>query len=177
MIFFKNINSFLNFRSRVATLALGHTFDHIMVLVFDFGLYPIVMLYFGIIWGTIIMGILSFLFCLLTMKFYDWSKTDWLGIEALKQFREEEKNDNKFHRALSWGLRKGNFAVLLILSIYKDAFITTAYMRKGAHLYDGMDARDWKIFMSSLFISVIWWSFLANTVITGFRAIFSHFTF
>jgi hypothetical protein len=162
-----------NLKGRIATLALGHTVDQIMTKGFDFVIYPAVMYFFKPLWGTVVMILLSFILCLATMKFYDWSKTDWLGIETLKQIREDEKNGSWFSKLLSWALRKGNWMVLLILSIYKDAFITTVYMRKGANQYNGMNLSDWKIFIASLVISNIWWSFLVNLSMTSVKALFT----
>ncbi|MCK7474450.1 MAG: hypothetical protein MZV49_14915 [Rhodopseudomonas palustris] len=51
---------------------------------FDYALYPFVIYSFGILAGGLIMMVLSFAACQLTLWFYDWSKHDWLGIEAVK---------------------------------------------------------------------------------------------
>jgi hypothetical protein len=127
------------------------------------------MLYCGAIWGSLVMIVLSFLVCLLTMKFYDWSKTDWLGLEYLKQLREEGGEGNRFSRALAWALRRGNWAVVLVLSLYKDPFYATVYMRKGAHEYTGMGKSEWKVFLSSLVIANLYWSVLVNVGLSGLK--------
>jgi hypothetical protein len=158
-------------KGRIALLALGHTADQIMTKGFDYVLYPAVMIWLGFAWGTIMMIFCSFLVCFATMKFYDWSKKDWLGIELLKQVREEHREGSRFSRILSWALRKGDWVVMIILSVYKDPFITTVYMRKGVNKYNGMGLREWKVFITSLIISNLWWTILVNISLSSVKAL------
>lgn len=101
------------------------------------------------------MSILSFIACLLTLLFYDWSKRDWLGIEAIKELKHYE-GDGWFRRGLAWLLKKGDPFACIVLSIKCDPFITTAYLRHGA--FNGMTRRDWKIFVASWLIGNVYWS-------------------
>ncbi len=149
-------------KGRIATLLIGHTADQLMTKGYTYGLVPLIMLHFGALNGTILNFVLSFLLCLLTMRLYDWAKKDWLGIETLKEIREESHSENLFSRMFSWALRKGDWAVMLVLSVFKDAFYCTVWMRKGAHQYDGMSLRDWKVFMTTLVISTLWESIWVN---------------
>lgn len=52
-------------------------------------------------------------------------------------------------------------------SVWTDPFVTVAYLRQGAHQYNGMSARDWKIFMLALAIGNGMWSI---TLFTGMSA-------
>ena len=127
---------------------------------FDYLLYPFVIWKKGLIKGGLMMTVLAGLVYYLLLIFYDWSRRDWLGIEAIKGLKDYNGN-SKIRRFTSWILRKSDIVVLLFLSIKYDAFIITAYMRHGNHQYNGLARRDWKIFFSSLIISNIYWSLAA----------------
>jgi len=100
------------------------------------------------------MSVLSFLVCLLLLKFYDWSKRDWLGIEAVKSMKHYEGN-SRLGRLIAWLLCRGDAVACVTLSLRYDPFITTAYLRRGA--FNGMMTRDWRIFVLSWFIGNAWW--------------------
>ncbi|MFZ2634556.1 MAG: hypothetical protein WA081_08265 [Desulfosalsimonadaceae bacterium] len=142
-------------KTRFAELAVGLTVNQLTVWAFDFFLYPFVIYEFGVIKGGMVMTFLSFLACIGSLRFYDWSKRDWLGIETIKGVREYN-GEKSIGRFTSWILKKSNAVVFLFLSIKFDAFITTAYMRHGK--YNGMGKREWGIFMGSLLISNIYWT-------------------
>lgn len=110
--------------------------------------------------------IASFLICYATLWFYDWAKKDWLGIETAKQLREYT-GTSRVARVLGWAAAKGEAALLVVLSVWTDPFVTVAYLRHGAHQYNGMSARDWRIFLLSLAIGNGYWSVL---LITGISA-------
>jgi hypothetical protein len=80
----------------------------------------------------------------------------------------EYEGTRRFGKIMSWALTKGNIVVFLVLSINLDPFITTAYMRKGKHQFNGMSKRDWTIFMGSLLISNAYWTlacFMGITIV------------
>ncbi len=97
------------------------------------------------------------------MKFYDWSKRDWLGIETIKSIKGYDGN-KKIGRITAWMMRKSDPLVFLFLSIKFDPFITTAYLRKEK--FSGMSRRDWKIFIGSLLISNAYWTLACYMGIT-----------
>ena len=141
----------------LGTLGVGHAANLLMVWSFDWGLYPYIIWYYGLWLGGLIMMCLSFLFCWGTIIFYDWAKKDWLGIEMLKDLRD---NDPKslIGRMTAWAMRKGDLAMMIFLSIQFDPFITVCYMRHGANWYNGLSRRDWKIFIGSLLIGNAYWT-------------------
>lgn len=149
----------------LATVAVGHGANFAMVEGFDFILYPSVMAYFGTLKGAAIMWLLSFLVCYGTILFYNWSKTDWLGIEAAKEVLDEE-HSSFFLRAMSWANKKGKWAILIVLSIFTDPFICLIYMREGAHNYQKMTRLDWRIFWLSFVIANTWWTTVIFTGLT-----------
>lgn len=147
----------LSYKGRVAELAVGLMANKLMVWAFDFFLYPFVIYRFGIIKGGIVMTFLSFLICLGTIKFYDWSKRDWLGIEAIKDLKGYE-GEHQLGRFTSWILKRSDPVAFLFLSTWYDPFIVTAYLRHGANKFNGMNSRDWKIFMGSLIFGNAYWT-------------------
>ncbi len=145
------------FKKRVTELGLGHSVNLITVWGFDYVLYPLVIFWLGLAWGFVVMAMLSFLVCWLTMKFYDWSRRDWLGIEAIKDLKVYD-GPSRARRWLAWVLRRTDFVACILLSIKFDPFIVTTYLRRGH--YGAMDARDWRIFLLSWLIGNAWWSLL-----------------
>lgn len=145
------------YKERAAELAIGLSANSLLSILFDWLLYPAVIYWLGIGYGGVVMTLLAMLACVAMMKFYDWSKRDWLGIEALKGLREYAGN-TRLGKLTSWILTKGNIIVFLFLSVYFDAFITTTYMRHGKHQYNGMSRRDWAIFITSVIISNVCWA-------------------
>jgi hypothetical protein len=145
------------YKERAAELAIGLSANSLIGISFDWFLYPAVIFWLGIVYGGVVMTLLAMLACVAMIKFYDWSKRDWLGIEALKGLREYAGN-KRLGKLTSWVLTKGNIVVFLFLSVYFDAFITTTYMRYGKNQYNGMSRRDWTIFTSSVIISNACWT-------------------
>lgn len=143
--------------ARVAELTVGYTVNQVIVWIFDFVLYPFAIYRFGLGWGFAVMACLSFFACWLTMLFYDWSKRDWLGIEAIKGLKEYD-GPNRSARWLAWAMRRSDPVACALLSVKFDPFIVTAYLRREH--FGGMTRRDWRIFLLSWFIGNAWWSLL-----------------
>lgn len=152
----KGISLFRKEKKRMAILGVGYSVAFLTNYPFDYILYPYVIWKLGILRGGIIMSLLSFIVCYLTMLFYDWSKKDWLGIEAIKKVREYSGR-SFMGKLTSWMLKKSDPVILVFLSIQFDPFITTAYMRKGVEAYNGMNRRDWTIFISSFLVANAYW--------------------
>jgi hypothetical protein len=77
----------------------------------------------GLIKGGIVMMALSLLACVILLRFYDWSKRDWLGIETIKGMKDYQ-GGSTLRRFTAWILRRSEPVVFLFLSIHEDAFIT-----------------------------------------------------
>lgn len=147
-------------KQRIATLGLGYLGNHLVNKVINWGVDPLIALSsngriggiegFLLTWALILT--ISFVACYLTLLFYDWSKKDWLGIEAAKELKDELEG-GRFKRLIASALRRGDKFAVVALSIFTDAFVVVAYMRHGANQYNGMTKRDWKIFLVSLLIS------------------------
>lgn len=147
-------------RTRVTQLLVGLTVKDLTDRAFDYLLYPFVIYKLGILKGCLVMTCLSGAVNILTLKFYDWSKRDWLGIETIKGMKDYQ-GKSRFGHLTAWILRRSDPVVFLFLTIKEDAFITLVYMRHGSHQYNGMSARDWRIFLGSVAISNIYWTLAA----------------
>ena len=62
-------------------------------------------------------------------------------------------------RQISKALRAGDAPAFFVLSWIEDPIVTTLYLRRGAHQYDGLSRRDWVIFFSSTVVSNLMWIF------------------
>jgi hypothetical protein len=144
-------------KRRIAELALGHSVNQIIIYGFDYGLYPFVILWLGLARGFVVMAILSLLTCWLTIIFYDWSRRDWLGIEAIKELKDYD-GSNRYGRVIAWVLQKSDPVACILLSIKFDPFIVTVYLRRGR--YGGMKRTDWRNFLLSSLIGNAYWSIL-----------------
>ena len=141
--------------ARVVEVLVGYTGNWLMVTGFEFVLYPFVIYKLGLVYGGIVMSLLSFVVCLLTLWFYDWSRRDWLGIEAVKRLREYQ-GESRFKKWTATILRRGDWVALILLSLKFDPFIARIYLRQSS--FDGMSKRDWKNFFLSWIIGNLYWA-------------------
>jgi hypothetical protein len=145
---------------RIGTLGIGIMADRILCHVFNYLLYPFVIWRFGILSGGLVMTTISFLVCYGSIRLYDWTETDWLAIETIKAAVEDAKGyrGTNFPREfIASMLKRSDTVVFLLLSLKFDPFYTVLYMRHGANQYSGLSKRDWKIFLSSVFVSNVYW--------------------
>lgn len=160
-------------RERLQTLVIGWFVNFLMVYGFDYVLYPYVLYTCGTLHGWIIMILASLTLCYLTLKFYDWSKKDWIGIEAVKGLRDDQAK-NKVGRITAWMLKKGDPVILIFLSIKFDPLITALYLRHGANQFNGFSRRDWRNFYISLIISNLYWGLIMLAGINIFQFLWEY---
>ena len=147
-------------QNRLTELTTGITAFKLLSYPFDYLLYPLVIYKLGIINGGLVMTLLAGAANILCLKFYDWSKRDWLGIETIKGMKGYE-GESRLVKFMSGILKKSDPAAFLFLSIKEDPFITMIYLRHGSHQYNGMSRRDWRIFLGSVAIGNIYWTLAA----------------
>ena len=152
-------------KGRAFFLFVGIVFGQVSFHVFDYVLYPFVMLKYGPIKGGAMMSLLSITFSYTVLTFYDLTKKDWFGIELVKGLREYD-GKKKALKFISWMLSKGQFATFVILSLKFDPFTTTVYLRKGANEFKGMDHKSWAIFVASWAVGNSVWIMLMFTGIS-----------
>jgi hypothetical protein len=141
---------------KAATFGTGLAIKKSIDYGFDYLLYPVVLLWFGYLWGGIIMTGLSVALNLAVIRVYDWSKRDWLLLETIKELRDGPDGLAKTPWA-RWIARKGDLPAFFLLSWFEDPIVVTLYLRRSAHRYDGLDRRDWLIFWASTLVSNLLW--------------------
>lgn len=151
---------------RGGELSIGLAAKYLSDRAFDYLLYPFVIFKLGILKGGIVMTFLALIANIMTLSFYDWSKRDWLGIEAIKDLKTYS-GKKMIGRFTSWILQRSDSVIFLFLSLRYDAFTTTVYMRQGK--FNGMKGRDWTVFMGSLLLSNAYWTLACYMGITIFE--------
>ncbi len=168
-------NKWLN---RVGQIAIGHTTLSILDFMFDSMLYPVVLLKYGTFNGVIILTVLSGLICLSLILLYEWMKIDWLGVSVVEELKENGEDyvsrlnkkkgvywtvakifayiPSKIFLLVMWALKKGDIIAFFALSIFEDAFKTTAFLRHGQ--FNGLRKKDWFVFSLSLIVSNVYWT-------------------
>ena len=146
--------------NKVLLWTSGIGFYYVFTWVYDYVVVSFLLWKFELIKGGVMVFILSSIVDLLTLKFYDWFKKDWLALETLKDL---ETHKGFVGKIFTFVHDKTAFVSVVLLSLVVNPFVITAYMRKGAFQYNGMTKRDWLIFMSSSVISNFYW-----IVVVGF---------
>ena len=149
----------------IAGFGVHKTIDY----AFDYALYPWVIFKLGLLYGGIVMAVLSCLDCLVLLRIYDWLKRDWLGIEFVKEI-QNYAGTSRLMQALRWLLTRGDGIAFLVLSIRFDPFITTAYLRRGR--YNGLSSRDWRIFFGSVIVSNTAWALVCWSGVSVYKKLF-----
>lgn len=144
------------YKGRLQTIAIGHTGNAFIAIGFDYIIYGLTIATLGPVRGGLLMIAVSFLLDLALIRLYDRSKTDWLGIETLKDIRENPVA-TRMGRMLQWLLRKGDAVALVVLSLKLNPFNVMLYLRRGAYLYNGMARRDWLVLIASTLIGNLYW--------------------
>lgn len=151
---------------RVGILILGLTGNAMIVNGYDYVVYPFLIANFGLVQGWFYACTGSIILCLLSLWFYDATKQDWFGLEAVKLLRDGPAA-GKIRQFFQRIANRGDALAFVVLSLRGDAFLTTVYMRRGSDYQ--MSSRDWKIFWGSLFLSEIFWGLFIFGAIEVFR--------
>lgn len=159
-----------SFLKRALTLCAGLAMKRAINYPFDLLLYPAMMIWLGNLSGGVVMTILSVILNLIVISAYDWSKTDWLAIETLKELKETE--DLGFWKRLVHKLLQKSDIVAFLVLCFDDPITTTLYLRHGAHQYNGMSRRDWNIFLLATVVANVYWIIGLSTIIELWRWIF-----
>jgi hypothetical protein len=160
-------------------MTAGHLLKKIEELLFDWFLYGTVVAYMnvhfgelkGSVYAFLIMTPLSACICGLYLKVYNWSKKDWLGLEALKEFKGESNPRNRIEKIAKVLLQKSDIFAFFALSIWGDPFIVTLYLRKKSESYEKLSTKDLKIFWASVLFSNGYWTFRWIVIIKIFTAL------
>ena len=106
---------------------------------------------------------------------YQKNENDWLGVNGFERLKQDgEKWAQKaqshtnllirallwvpagFFRLLVWAVRKNNLLAFVVLSMYGDSFITTAFLR--GKVGGKLTTKDYATFLASTALSCAYWS-------------------
>ena len=147
---------------RLAHIGIGHTIYATSSWLFDNVLYLYVIFRMGAVAGGALMTLLSLLICTATLIVYERMRIDWVGSGLLAEL-SATPNPPLWLRIVDWAQRRGSAVIFLALSIFQDPFITTAYFRQGR--FDGLDKRDWRLFLASVVVSNLYWTLRSTVVV------------
>jgi len=92
-----------------------------------------------------------------------------LGIEALKELREDAASGGRVRAVINRIIRLGDVPAFIALSLFGDPFMTTLYLRKGTVMYNGLGRRDWLIFSASILLSNAYWTLRWTLIVEALR--------
>ena len=168
--------------------------------IYDNPLYMSVIALFGPVIGGGLMTLGSLIISFFLILWYNQRKVDWIGVNAIDALKElslryveklaELRTDSFIGtlffivgyipiRVVLSALRfanhriYGNVMAFILLSIFEDPFITTAYLRHG--YYGLMTHRDWLIFFASVILSNGYWVLRTTAVIQLAQALTKFF--
>jgi hypothetical protein len=184
---------------RVFQVGFGFGFWSGISWVFDNILYPAVIAWKGLLLGGLIMSVSAIIITAVLLVFYEYTKVDWMGMEELHALKEkgadwmqqfnQKKSANTllfwckrvvffvpalFFRGVLWMLNRGDGFAFVALSITTDPFLTAIYLRHGR--FDGLNARDWGIFLASGILSNVYWTLRSFGVVMLIRFILEKFS-
>lgn len=143
---------------RIGTSGLFYAADGIASKLFDYLLFPYVMINFPWYYSIPLLTVCNFFYCFGFINLYDYIDADALVLEDIKGIRDYQ-GKSLWRRMLGWGLRKGSFFAFLALAIVRDPTYVVIYFRDSNKKYSGIqDKRSWKFFLGSLPINM-WWCF------------------
>lgn len=150
-------------RRRLAEIGTGHALYATFNWFFDNVIYVYVVFSLGLLTGGVIMTTFSLVQCGATLLLYERMKIDWVGAGSIASL-VAMPNPAWWQRVIVWAAKRGSVFIFFALCVLQDPFITTAYFRQGR--FDGLSARDWRIFFASVFASNFYWTLRSGAVAT-----------
>ncbi len=157
----------------IATITTAISLYAAVNWVIDYFLYALIIWRFGSIRGGLLLAVIMFIIDFLTVRFYDWAKTDWLAIEYAKEKLDSGYYGRYISSVKSEYRHLWMVLCVVILSLKFNPFITTVVMRDGTYTYNGLSRRDWAIFVSSHLIGQLYWISLISGGLAVLRQVFS----
>jgi hypothetical protein len=157
----------------VKTFAVGFSSYWVFAWLFDYPLFGAVVWQFGPIWGGLIMLVLTLLVDIGSIRFYDWSKRDWLAVEFIRSHKGYAGR-NPVRRLVKFVLTKTPKVLqVMLLSLRFNAFIVTTLLRDPASSFNGLSRSDWGIFALSFVTAQLYWTLVIYGGIQGLELLFS----
>ena len=167
---------------KVLQIVTGWGIYEIICIVYDYGIWLFLVEWLGEINGSLIASAGAFALNFSILTYYQKNGTDWLGVGILEQVKEYSDNWTsklinhsdwyvrmstyvpvRFFKSVVWSLKKNDFSAFVLLSCWKDSFVTTAFLRHGR--FGKLEKRDYMIFITSTVIGCLWWSVFAIAIL------------
>ena len=167
----------LGFWKKAKQILAGYGAKLLLDWGYDYLVYPILLWNFGTFWGGIYAATGAMVICFSLLMYYEKSKTDWLGSGTLAETKTFiqlwiGKNPTGFWRLVQLGLEKSDLFAFIFLTIFRDQFETTVFLRHGK--FDGLKAKDYLIFFASGVLGNLYWIFRTEILIFALRVAFNH---
>lgn len=146
---------------RIAQIGTGHGLYATFNWFFDNVLYVYVVYTWGIVRGGAFMTLLSFIQCLLTLLVYQRMRIDWVGAGLLADLKRKP-NRSRTEALLVLASARNRVLIFILLCIFQDPFITTAYFKEGS--FERLTRRDWQVFVGSVLVANLYWIFVAALI-------------
>lgn len=189
-----------HFGASAGKLVLARGVYQVIDWTFDNPLYAAAIFYLGPVsaffWMTLAAAALNSCYLLI----YHRTGVDWLGIGFIKKTAlatEEQEVISKIwnkgfkwkwlrvpYRVLTavplvtaklllWGINRGRVAAFVMLSLFQDSFVATAYFRHGK--IGRLDRKDWQVFFASLVLSNLYWTVRWGVIVEIIRVAWNWF--
>ncbi|MGE0388041.1 MAG: hypothetical protein AB7Q97_25225 [Gammaproteobacteria bacterium] len=149
------------FWRHLARIGTGHALYATFNWFFDNVLYVYVVYQWGMLRGGAVMTALSFLQCAATLIVYQRMGIDWVGAGLLAQMKRKPE-PTRVERLLVWAADRNRVLIFVLLCVFQDPFITTAWFKEGR--FDALTRRDWHIFVAAVLVSNLYWIFVASLI-------------
>lgn len=124
--------------------------------VYDYVVYPAVLVAWGVVLGGLIMGVTSFVLDLGTLLVYRKSQVDVFGLEALKALRDAPPR-SLTERLARGALQRSRWIVFVVLSLVSNPFVVTACLGDRSGASTRLRSRDWAVFAGSFLLGHAAW--------------------
>jgi hypothetical protein len=146
---------------RCAEIGTGHVLYAATGWLLDNVLYVWTVCELGLLKGGLLMGILATLYCAGILIVYQKMGLDWVGAGSINQLAPPE-GAAWWQKTIRWAGDRGGWATFTVLSVFQDAFITTAFYRKGH--FGPLKPKDWQVFLCSAVVSNTYWTLRSGAV-------------
>ncbi|MFA7252692.1 MAG: hypothetical protein WC027_02440 [Candidatus Paceibacterota bacterium] len=142
---------------------------------YDYPFWGFMVIWLGNLWGSVICSVGALIINFFVLRWYQRTEKDWLGVNILEEIKEKghgwaEKLCHHPKWYVKWSvwlfakgfqilircLNKNDVLAFIFLSVWKDSFVTTAFLRHGR--FSKLETKDYIILVASTIVSVVCWS-------------------
>jgi hypothetical protein len=139
---------------RLSIVGIGHSLYYASSFLFDNVLYVYVVYEWGMALGGLFMSMAAFSLNIVTLFVYQAMKIDWIGSGLIRELRLKD-SPSRIERFLLWANDRSKLMIFVILNVYQDPFVATAYFKEGD--FSQLTYRDvWILVASAMFSNLYW---------------------